>query len=702
MSDGMKISAKCLKGHEFVVTKDMVTVTKKGNAFTVRCPHIEDGRVCGAPAPLTPKKVAELMGIGADDAKRLMKEMHDRLYGTGQGVAPLTPPEPDEPAAPPAVDANGFTQGFPEPQQPVMAAAPMAAPMSAPQPVAGTIPAREMVRAGIPVTPHPERSPYAPDEFSDVQRARVTSSSVVRDKTDNGRKFPPIEVVEEKQPLEILREVIRDSGLKEDVIYTLQMVADLLPDGWTTDRFISDARYYGVQDGIIKNIVARFRLAWASHQKKLEEHRRMTERLDGPPLGPFGGATPNGGSGGDSPMAQPSSDMQYRQMTQQIGMQMLQGNPMMQMWAQSNPKAFEDMVKKIVEDTLKAQQQSLFPQLNPMAGMMNPMMGGMNPMMGGMNPMMGGMGGMTPFGNPMMGPMAGTMVYPNQNRERGLSEEKVKELVAESVSNMSDRILRDLQSVIVQMNPQRQQPSQDDTLLKTIVVSLLQNQNKQQPDPTTTMLLKHILESSDKGGVTEQMFLAILDELKKGRDSRYSGDIEELRELIKWKATEGELSLKQREFDEKREDRELWRKAMDDGLQVIGQALAVTFMSRGMGGTPIAPQQQQQRQTEALLMEDGSMGMKCPECKQLIIAPRDAQVVSCPFCSAVFPIVEPPDFGDAVDKITTPPPQAPPGGNQEFETHEMPEPESYPEDETGNVITPEVDEPVQRPMGVHY
>lgn len=681
MSDGMKISAKCLKGHEFVVTKDMVTVTKKGNAFTVRCPHIEDGRVCGAPAPLTPKKVAELMGISADDAKRLMKEMHDRLYGTGQGVAPLTPPEPEEPTAPLAVDANGFTQGFPEPQQP------MVSPMTTPQ-FQTTVPARDMVRAGIPVTPHPERSPFASDEFSDVQRARVTSSSMVRDKDDYTRKFPPIEVVEEKQPLEVLREVIRDSGLKEDVIYTLQMVADLLPDGWTTDRFVSDARYYGIQDGIIKNVVARFRLAWASYQKKIEEHRRMTERLDGPPLGPFGSTNPNGGSGGGAPMAPGPNDMQYRQMAQQVGMQMMQGNPMMQMWAQSNPKAFEDMVKKIVEDTLKSQQQSLFPQLNPMMGMMNPMMGGM--------------GGMTPFGNPMMGPMSGTMVYPNQNRERGLSEEKVKELVAESVGSMSDRILRDLQSVIVQMNPQRQQPTQDDTILKTIVVSLLQNQNKQQSDPTMTMLLKHILESSDKGGVTEQMFLAILDELKKGRDSRYSGDIEELRELIKWKATEGELSLKQREFDEKREDRELWRKAMDDGLQVVGQALAVTFMSRGMGGTPVAPQQQQQRQMEALLMEDGSMGMKCPECKQLIIAPRDAQVVSCPYCSAVFPIVESPDFGDAVNKIAPTPQMGASNGNVEFDAEDVPEQESFLEEETGNVITPDVDEPVQKSMGVHY
>lgn len=681
MSDGMKISAKCLKGHEFVVTKDMVTVTKKGNAFTVRCPHIEDGRVCGAPAPLTPKKVAELMGISADDAKRLMKEMHDRLYGTGQGVAPLTPPEPEEPAAPLAVDANGFTQGFPEPQQP------MVSPTTTPQ-FQTTVPARDMVRAGIPVTPHPERSPFASDEFSDVQRARVASSSMVRDKDDYTRKFPPIEVVEEKQPLEVLREVIRDSGLKEDVIYTLQMVADLMPDGWTTDRFVSDARYYGIQDGIIKNVVARFRLAWASYQKKIEEHRRMTERLDGPPLGPFGSTNPNGGSGGGAPMAPGPNDMQYRQMAQQVGMQMMQGNPMMQMWAQSNPKAFEDMVKKIVEDTLKSQQQSLFPQLNPMMGMMNPMMGGM--------------GGMTPFGNPMMGPMSGTMVYPNQNRERGLSEEKVKELVAESVGSMSDRILRDLQSVIVQMNPQRQQPTQDDTILKTIVVSLLQNQNKQQSDPTMTMLLKHILESSDKGGVTEQMFLAILDELKKGRDSRYSGDIEELRELIKWKATEGELSLKQREFDEKREDRELWRKAMDDGLQVVGQALAVTFMSRGMGGTPVAPQQQQQRQMEALLMEDGSMGMKCPECKQLIIAPRDAQVVSCPYCSAVFPIVESPDFGDAVNKIAPTPQMGASNGNVEFEAEDVPEQESFLEEETGNVITPDVDEPVQKSMGVHY
>lgn len=681
MSDGMKISAKCLKGHEFVVTKDMVTVTKKGNAFTVRCPHIEDGRVCGAPAPLTPKKVAELMGISADDAKRLMKEMHDRLYGTGQGVAPLTPPEPEEPTAPLAVDANGFTQGFPEPQQP------MVSPTTTPQ-FQTTVPARDMVRAGIPVTPHPERSPFASDEFSDVQRARVTSSSMVRDKDDYTRKFPPIEVVEEKQPIEVLREVIRDSGLKEDVIYTLQMVADLLPDGWTTDRFVSDARYYGIQDGIIKNVVARFRLAWASYQKKIEEHRRMTERLDGPPLGPFGSTNPNGGSGGGAPMAPGPNDMQYRQMAQQVGMQMMQGNPMMQMWAQSNPKAFEDMVKKIVEDTLKSQQQSLFPQLNPMMGMMNPMMGGM--------------GGMTPFGNPMMGPMSGTMVYPNQNRERGLSEEKVKELVAESVGSMSDRILRDLQSVIVQMNPQRQQPTQDDTILKTIVVSLLQNQNKQQSDPTMTMLLKHILESSDKGGVTEQMFLAILDELKKGRDSRYSGDIEELRELIKWKATEGELSLKQREFDEKREDRELWRKAMDDGLQVVGQALAVTFMSRGMGGTPVAPQQQQQRQMEALLMEDGSMGMKCPECKQLIIAPRDAQVVSCPYCSAVFPIVESPDFGDAVNKIAPTPQMGASNGNVEFEAEDVPEQESFLEEETGNVITPDVDEPVQKSMGVHY
>jgi hypothetical protein len=684
MNDGMKISVKCLKGHEFVVTKDMVTVTKKGNAFTVRCPHVEDGRVCGAPAPIPAKRVADLMGITSDEAKRLMKEMHDRLYGSGQGTAPLTPPEPDEPE-PPVVDTDGFTQAFDAVRTPPM--------------VQSRI--REMSRNGMPVTPHPEQSPYAVDDSDVVSpRARVASASVIREggheSGDHVRRFPPIEVIDEKQPIDILREVIRDSGLKEDAVYTLQTVADLLPDGWTTDRFFSDARYYGVPESAVKGILARFRLAWASYQKKFDEHRKMTDRLDGPPLGPFGGLGPNGGS---DPLRQrdTQSDPQYRQVAQQVGMQMLQGNPMMQMWAQSNPKQFEEMIKKIVEDTLKSQQQSLFPQLNPMMGMM-----------GGMNPMMGGM---TPFGNPMMGPMSGTMVYPGQSRERGMSEERVREMVSESVSRATDKLLNDLRMVMGQMGPQQSQPSSETTLVNTLVAALLTDKKSSQPDPMTTMLLKYVLESSEKGGVTEQMFLAILDELKKGQNSRYSGDIEELRELIKWKTTESELGLKQREFDEKREDRELWRKAMDDGLQVVGQALAVTLMSRGMGGAPIAPQNQVKQQTEALLLDDGSMGLKCPECKQLIVAPKDASVVSCPYCQAVFPIVESPDFGEAGKQFdgqqVAPGPGVdvmPNGGGEEVEIESelAPEPKKRRRKSGGNVNTSEVEEPVREQSGAHY
>ena len=62
------VEAKCMNGHTFDVTPDMVDVTKTGTSFKSTCPE------CGGPAQLTHKKVIEIMGLKDNAEARALKE----------------------------------------------------------------------------------------------------------------------------------------------------------------------------------------------------------------------------------------------------------------------------------------------------------------------------------------------------------------------------------------------------------------------------------------------------------------------------------------------------------------------------------------------------------------------------------------------------------------------------------------------------
>lgn len=611
MSDDDRFVARCLRGHETVITattlRPMLDVNKKGTTFVIRCPHVEDGVICGAPAQIAQRDVSRLLGISASEAKQMMKDMHAQKTGAGV-VAPLQPPEPEEPQ-----DDADASQAWQDALKPQVA----------------TIPSPRMPNVSrLPVTPRPTTRPeLADDDMADP------STAIRAERPTLERKYPPIRVVEKKDPLAVLKEVINEAGLKDDVTYTLHRIADLMDDGWSTEDFVMTSKQYGVNDAVARGVAMRFKLEWKSHLKQLEEQQRMLERASGPAMGPFSrDRTP-----GESEPLVPSQAPQYQQMAQQIGMQMLQSNPMMQMWAQSNPRDFEEMVKKVVEQTLKAQQPQQQLGMNPAMMGMNPYMTqqvfpfGVNPMMGGMNPMMGMMGqGAYPY-SPSPPPRRETM-----------TEEKVADIVEQKMASAMNEI-----KVVLAQIGGAQRPQQDDPLLKQIVLNMLQQQNqKKEADPMVTMLLQHVLENAGgRGDAIEAMLAQLLQETKKGQDSR-SLDLDHLREMINLKSIEGELGLKQREFDDRRESRDLMRQALNEGLTVVGQAFASTMMSRGMGGAPMSMQQQQPVQTEMLQTDDGNIVMRCRACNELIMAPPDAIEVICPFCNAQFPVVDAPDFGD--------------------------------------------------------
>jgi len=585
----------------------MLDVNKKGTTFVIRCPHVEDGVICGAPAQIAQRDVSRLLGISASEAKQMMKDMHAQKTGAGV-VAPLQPPEPEEPQ-----DDADTSPAWQEALKPQVA----------------TIPSPRMPNVSrLPVTPRPTTRPeLADDDLADP------STAIRAERPKLERKYPPIRVVEKKDPLAVLKEVINEAGLKDDVTYTLHRIADLMDDGWSTEDFVMTSKQYGVNDAVARGVAMRFKLEWKSHLKQLEEQQRVLERASGPAMGPFSrDRTP-----GESEPLVPLQAPQYQQMAQQIGMQMLQSNPMMQMWAQSNPRDFEEMVKKVVEQTLKAQQPQQQLGMNLMMGGMNPYMTqqvfpfGVNPMMGGMNPMMGMMGqGAYPY-SPSPPPRRETM-----------TEEKVADIVEQKMASAMNEI-----KVVLAQIGGAQRPQQDDPLLKQIVLNMLQQQNqKKEADPMVTMLLQHVLENAGgRGDAIEAMLAQLLQETKKGQDSR-SLDLDHLREMINLKSIEGELGLKQREFDDRRESRDLMRQALNEGLTVVGQAFASTMMSRGMGGAPMSMQQQQPVQTEMLQTDDGNIVMRCRACNELIMAPPDAIEVICPFCNAQFPVVDAPDFGD--------------------------------------------------------
>ena len=62
MSDIERHVVRCARGHEIVITsetlKPMLDVNRRGTAFVLRCPLVEDGTVCGAPAQITQKEVS--------------------------------------------------------------------------------------------------------------------------------------------------------------------------------------------------------------------------------------------------------------------------------------------------------------------------------------------------------------------------------------------------------------------------------------------------------------------------------------------------------------------------------------------------------------------------------------------------------------------------------------------------------------------
>jgi len=617
MSDDDRFVARCLRGHETVITattlRPMLDVNKKGTTFVIRCPHVEDGVICGAPAQIAQRDVSRLLGISASEAKQMMKDMHAQKTGAGV-VAPLQPPDPEEPQ-----DDADTSQAWQEALKPQVA----------------TIPSPRMPNASrIPVTPRPTTRPeLADDDMTDP------STAIRAERPTLERKYPPIRVIEKKDPLAVLKEVINEAGLKDDVTYTLHRIADLMDDGWSTEDFVMTSKQYGVNDAVARGVAMRFKLEWKSHLKQLEEQQRMLERASGPAMGPFSrDRTP-----GESEPLVPPQAPQYQQMAQQVGMQMLQGNPVMQMWAQSNPAEFDAMVRKVVEQTLKSQQQAQMPM-------------GMNPMMGmGMNPMMGQNPYMTqqvfPYGypNPMMNPMMGMgpgAAYPYSSppaRRETMTEEKVADIVEQKMASA----MNEIKVVLAQIGGAQRPQQQDDPLLKQIVLNMLQQQNqKKEADPMVTMLLQHVLENAGgRGDAIEAMLAQLLQETKKGQDSR-SLDLDHLREMINLKSIEGELGLKQREFDDRRESRDLMRQALNEGLTVVGQAFASTMMSRGMGGAPMSMQQQQPVKTEMLQTDDGNIVMRCRACNELIMAPPDAIEVICPFCNAQFPVVDAPDFGD--------------------------------------------------------
>ncbi len=627
MSDIERHVVRCARGHEIVITsetlKPMLDVNRRGTAFVLRCPLVEDGTVCGAPAQITQKEVSRLLGMEQRDVKQMMKDMHAQKTGAGP-VAPLQPPEPQEPSEPQQV------QVLKSDRPPIL-------------------PVSRLTSRDLPPRPEPPRPHIPDDDMVDPAMAIREERPVLK------RKFPPIRVVENKEPLEVLKEIINESGLKDDVTYTLHRIADLMDDAWTTDDFVLAAKQYGVSDAIAKGVSMRFKLEWKSHLKQLEEQQRVIERTSGPSMGPFA----RSGPASTDPMISPQAP-QFQQMAQQIGMQMLQGNPVMQMWAQSNPRDFDDMVRKVVEQTLRSQQS----MGQPGPGM------GMHPLMTGQYFPFGYPNMMNPMMNPMMGGIPSAYTTPPVSRRESVSEERVKELIESSVSSA----MNDIKVVLAQMSAQQQTGYQprEDPLMKQIVLTLMQNQQGQnREDPLVGKLLEHVLaSSSERGEVTEQLLLQMLGELKKGQDSR-SMDLDELRELINLKSIEGELGLKQREFDDRRENRELMRDALNEGLTVVGSAIASTMMSRGMGGAPMTQADQEPVPTEMLQTDDGSILMSCRGCGKPIMAPPDAIEIICPFCNAQFPVVDAPQF----EPIT-------PGGKDDVGEEETIKPEEVEEDYT--------------------
>ena len=106
---------------------------------------------------------------------------------------------------------------------------------------------------------------------------------------------------------------------------------------------------------------------------------------------------------------------------------------------------------------------------------------------------------------------------------------------------------------------------------------------------------------------------------------------DQLRGLIDYTKTMGDIKKTEAEFAEKAANREMISNVLQTGLQSVGEAAAAVFMQN-----PGTPQQKPVTLPEQPVDDGSVVQIVCPNCGVNMLAPADAPAIRCPECNATF------------------------------------------------------------------
>ncbi|MDD2636591.1 MAG: hypothetical protein PHW82_13950, partial [Bacteroidales bacterium] len=251
------VEAKCMNGHVFEVTKDMVGVTKSGTSFKATCPE------CRAPAQLTHAKVIEIMGLADNKEARALKEkMARELKESGEAKPSAKSPSTPKKAA--LRPSHVEIEDEPEDEGEDEVIAPYA-------PSAPTLPVE-------PVDTH-SLSEMLGEALNNRPRPSAPAQSI-------RRPHPPIDVMGTAANIrdrnDILRDTIGATNLPDPIKSKVTRFIDLKPEGLAPHELYSVLTYLGVGNAPALAVVRAYEFDLSLQQKELEQEKQVFSLLGVP------------------------------------------------------------------------------------------------------------------------------------------------------------------------------------------------------------------------------------------------------------------------------------------------------------------------------------------------------------------------------------------------------------------------------------
>ena len=267
------VEAKCMNGHTFDVTKDMVAVTKSGTSFKATCPQ------CGAPGQLSHKKVIEIMGLKDNNEARALKEkMAAELRGgASPNATEVKEPNPVKGTMRPTMNIDvEDAEEEPEPAFDEESADIYPAPNA-------TL-ADSLVQGGAADSPMLREIAAAERQIRG--QSGYSSQMIPPAPIPRPQKRPPIDVmgtaatVRDKN--DVLRDTVEATNLPDGVKQKIIRFISLRPDGLAPHELYSVLTYLGVGNSPAMAVVRAYEFDLSMQQQEVEQERQLFNLLGVP------------------------------------------------------------------------------------------------------------------------------------------------------------------------------------------------------------------------------------------------------------------------------------------------------------------------------------------------------------------------------------------------------------------------------------